>query len=96
MKYYIYTNYNRKVNAYERPLFMMEDPDEYVERLTRDFKASEEAAQVKMAEYDIYYRGIYDDNKATFDLVEPNLIFHLADLLAAAKQDEEKEDVKNA
>lgn len=90
MKYHVYTNYNRKVEAYERPLVLIEDPDEYIERVTRDFKASDDNAKAKIAEYNLVYVGVYDDVVGKFFLQEPNVIMNCSCLL------EQKEVTENA
>lgn len=82
MKYFIYVNYNKLVEAYERPLVLMEDIDEYIERIGRDFKASPLEAQKKIGEYVINHVGYYDDTTGKIDLVEMNPIFDCAVLLA--------------
>lgn len=91
MKYHIYLNYNRKAEAFERPLVLIEDPDEYVEKLKRDFKVSEPAAQIKMCEYNINYVGTFDDNTGKIDLTEPNLLINLGTLLQAVKVENSEE-----
>ena len=82
MIYNIYVNYNKKVGAYERPLIMMENEEEYIERIKRDFKASPKEAQLKIAEYLINFAGTYDDNTGEIKLVEYNTIFDCGVLLA--------------
>lgn len=74
MKFHIYTNFNRKVECFERPLVRIEDPDEYCELVSRDFKASDDNAKTKMSEYNLIYVGTYDDVTGKFDLIEPNVI----------------------
>lgn len=81
MIYNIYVNYNKKVEAYERPLIMMEDELEYIERIKRDFKASPKEAQEKISEYLINKVGTYDDNTGVIKLEEKNCIFDCAVLL---------------
>ena len=63
MKYYVYANYNKKVECYERPLILNEDENEYIEHITRDFKASDPVAQKKIGEYTVNLIGYYDDNQ---------------------------------
>jgi len=87
MIYNIYVNYNKKVEAYERPLILMEDEKEYVERIKRDFKASPKDAQEKIAEYLINHVGTYDDNTGVITLSEKNTIFDCAVLLVEVKKD---------
>ena len=87
MKYYIYVNYNKKVEAYERPLVLQEDEEEYIERIKRDFKASPKESQEKMGEYLINLAGYYDDNTGVIKLVEKNTIFDIGSLLV--KNDEQ-------
>lgn len=86
MKYFIYVNFNRKVEAFERPLVIMEDPTEYIERITRDFKASDDNAKAKIAEYNIFHVGEFDDNSGKIELREPNVIFNCSTLME--KKDE--------
>lgn len=81
MIYNIYVNYNKKVEAYERPLVMMEDENEYIERIKRDFKASNSEAQEQIAEYLINKVGTYDDNTGIITLEEKNTIFDCGVLL---------------
>lgn len=82
MIYNIYVNYNKKVEAYERPLIMLEDENEYIERICRDFKASSVESQAKMAEYIINKVGTYDDNTGLIKLDEMmNPIFDVASLV---------------
>lgn len=88
MKYNIYVNYNKRVEAYERPLIMMEDEVEYIERIKRDFKASPKEAQDKIAEYTINHVGYYDDNTGVITLVEKNTIFDCGCLLEGKKDEQ--------
>lgn len=82
MIYNIYVNYNKKVEAYERPLIMLEDENEYIERICRDFKGSPVESQAKMAEYIINKVGTYDDNTGLIKLDEMmNPIFDVASLV---------------
>lgn len=87
MKYFIYVNYNKKVEAYERPLIMMENEEEYIERIRRDFKASPKEAQEKIAEYEINLVGMYDDNTGKIELCEKNTIFDCASLFQVIKDE---------
>ena len=85
MIYNIYVNYNKKVEAYERPLVMMENEEEYIERIKRDFKASPKEAQEKIGEYLINKVGTYDDNTGIIKLEEKNTIFDCGCLLVGEK-----------
>lgn len=81
MIYNIYVNYNKKVEAYERPLILMEDDNEYIERIKRDFKASTPDAQEKIGEYLINKVGTFDDNTGVITLEVKNTIFDCGVLL---------------
>ena len=87
MIYNIYVNYNKKVEAYERPLIMMENEEEYIERIKRDFKASPKEAQEKIGEYTINKVGTYDDNTGVIKLEERNCIFDCGVLLLGEKDE---------
>ena len=87
MIYNIYTNYNKKVEAWERPLVMLEDENEYIERIGRDFKASPKEAQLKIGEYLIYKAGTFNDVTGEIKLEEKNCIFDCAVLLKTGEQD---------
>lgn len=90
MIYYIYVNYNKKVEAYERPLVLMEDENEYIEKITRDFRASSPEAQEKIAEYLVYKAGLYDDDTGLIKLEEKNVIFDCGSLLVRGERDGSK------
>ena len=90
MIYNIYVNYNKKVEAYERPLILMEDENEYIERISRDFKASPKEAQEKIAEYLVNKVGTYDDVTGIIKLEERNCIFDCGSLLLGEANGEGK------
>lgn len=87
MIYNIYVNYNKKVDAYERPLILMEDENEYIEKITRDFRASSPEAQEKIGEYLVNKVGTYDDNTGVIKLEEKNPIFDCGSLLMRGEKD---------
>ena len=96
MIYHVYINYNRKVGAYERPIFRIEDPDEYVEAVSRDFKASDDLAKSKIADYNLVYAGTFDDNTGEIHFVERNVILNCSLLLSPVHPEEKVEEVKSA
>lgn len=87
---YIYVFYNRKVEAFENPVFRLEDEHEMLEAVTRDYKASDELSQAKMNDYNLIHLGKYDDVKGCILLSEPNMLLNLATLQP------KKEDAANA
>lgn len=93
MKYHVYINYNRKVEAYERPIFRLEDPDEYVECVSRDFKASDDLAKSKIADYNLVYAGTFDDATGEFHFVERNVILNCSVLLKPVINKQDNKEV---
>ena len=90
MKKHIYVFYNRKVEAYENPVFRLEDENEMLEAVTRDYKASDDLARSKMDDYNLIHLGVYDDLKGAIILQEPNFLLNLATLQP------KKEETSNA
>lgn len=77
--YNLYIIYNRKVNAYERPISSQDDPNEFIEHVHRDYLASGNIEKAKILECDVYHVGTYDDNLGKIDLIDKNLIISCAD-----------------
>lgn len=88
MKYYIYVNYNKLVQAYERPLVRPEDKDEYLELCHRDYLASDDNAKAKIREYDINLVGEFNDTTGKITLYDMPL--KVADLQMFGAKPEEK------
>lgn len=88
MIFHVYVNYNKKVECYERPLILMEDEQEYVERIKRDFKASPQESQEKIGEYIINHVGTFNDNTGKIELGAVNPIFDCSCLLVKGEKDE--------
>ena len=87
MIYNVYIFQNRKVEAFELPVLRMENENEYLEVVTRDYRASEDNVKVKMKEYVLYHAGTYDDNTGKFVIGDMNPILDLSTL--GDKKDEQ-------
>ena len=76
MKFNVYLIYNRKVGSYERPIFNQDEPDEFVERVHRDYLASGNEARARILECDLIHIGSFDDNTGKIIFIEPNTLMN--------------------
>lgn len=90
MIWYCYVIFNKKINAFERPVITFHEKDEFIEVLKRDYHASDVNNQAKLRDNICYYVGSYDDNSAKFNLVDNKEL--LIDLAVLDKPVEEKVD----
>lgn len=87
MIFNIYIIKNTLIKAFERPIFSQDTNEELVERIQRDFRASDKMSQAKMLECVVYEAGIYDDNSGKITTHEPVEIFNIATLKEVPKNE---------
>lgn len=85
----MYAIYNKKINAFERPVITFHEKDEFIEVLKRDYHASDNVSQAKLKENVCYYLGEYDDNTGEIKVIQKEF---LIDLAVLSKPIEEKVD----
>lgn len=78
---------NRLVKAFERPIFTQDSIEEFIERIQRDFRASDENAKARMLECVVYEVGVYDDNTGKISVHEPLQIFNIGTLNEVPKDE---------
>lgn len=78
---------NRLVKAFERPIFTQDSNEEFIERIQRDFRASDDNAKARMLECVVYEVGVYDDNTGKISVHEPLQIFDISTLKEVQKNE---------
>ena len=66
MKNFIYSFFNKKVGAYESPIFNSYEKENFKELVVRDCLVSGNAAKARMEECSLYFLGIFDDVECKF------------------------------
>lgn len=88
MKCYVYSFYNKKVGAYEKPIINNWEPKDFGELVRRDVLVSDNDAKDKMKETDLYYLGLFDDAVAAFELeAKPEFLFSVGELVVGKQGD---------
>jgi len=78
---------NRLVKAFERPIFTQDSNEEFIERIQRDFRASDDNAKARMLECVVYEVGVYDDNTGKITVHDPLQIFDIGTLKEVQKNE---------
>lgn len=89
MKCYVYSFYNKKVGAYERPIVNNYEQKDFAELVRRDVLVSDNAAKDHMKECDLYYLGHFDDANGAFELeAKPEFLFSVGELVVGKQGDD--------
>lgn len=69
MKKYVYCLRDKKLGAYDNPVFLTEDPEHYAEGVARSLKRVDDPqVYVKARDMALYYLGKFDDVSGVFEL----------------------------